>query len=125
MSKAMHGGFTLAETLVTILIVLVLAGMLLATLSRAKRQGHVANDIEAMRQIGAAWQLYAEQQGGETYALQKLISTGLIPAQLVASVVDPTADGLANQVQSEASGRKLAFEMTDTSVPLYLSLISL
>ena len=52
-------GFTLIELLVTIGIIVVLAGLLLPTLGRAKKAAHRVKCVSNLKQIGIAMKLYS------------------------------------------------------------------
>jgi len=53
-------GFSLIELLVIIAIIVILAGLLLPALSRAKAQGQKADCVNHMRQLTLAWKMYAD-----------------------------------------------------------------
>ena len=57
-------GFTLTELLVTISIMAILAALLLPVLGRAKNSASKATDINNLRQIMTALQLYANDNSG-------------------------------------------------------------
>lgn len=53
------GAFTLVELLVVIAIIAILAALLLPVLSRAQEQGRTTQCISNMKQLGLAWETYA------------------------------------------------------------------
>ena len=58
------GGFTLIELLVVIAIIVLLMGILLPFLTRARRQGKRAVCLSNIRQFQTAWLAYAEAHDG-------------------------------------------------------------
>lgn len=64
MSPARRSGFTLVEMLVVIGIIAVLVGILLPILGMAREAGRCANCLSNLKQIGAAFQMYANDHNG-------------------------------------------------------------
>jgi prepilin-type processing-associated H-X9-DG protein/prepilin-type N-terminal cleavage/methylation domain-containing protein len=58
--RRVSGGFTLIELLVVIAILMVLAGLLLAAVSRAEARGHRIACVSNFKQFGIAHQLYVD-----------------------------------------------------------------
>ncbi|MCH8345101.1 MAG: type II secretion system protein [Planctomycetes bacterium] len=57
-------GFTIVEIMVVISIIAVLLGLLLPALSGVKKRSRKAQEINAIRQVGLAWNLYANANNG-------------------------------------------------------------
>ena len=55
--------FTIIELLVVVAIIGVLLGLLMPALSGAKKQSAKANEMNSLKQVGYAWQMYASNNG--------------------------------------------------------------
>ena len=76
-----RNGFTLVELLVVISIVLMLAGLLLPAVGRARGLALTANCLGNLRQLGLAVQMYINDQTGRLPKLQNRSTTNeLAPA---------------------------------------------
>ena len=76
-----RNGFTLVELLVGIGIVLMLAGLLLPAIGRARGMALTANCLGNLRQLGLAVQMYINDQTGRLPKLQNRSNTNeLVPA---------------------------------------------
>lgn len=60
-----RAGFTLIELLVVISIIMILAGMLLPSLARAKQQANRIKCLNNMRQLGLSLIMYADENEGQ------------------------------------------------------------
>lgn len=69
-------GFTLIELLVTIGIIVVLAGLLLPTLGRAKKAAHRVKCVSNLKQFGLAAQMYWDDNSGELFRYQSYATNG-------------------------------------------------
>ncbi len=59
-SRFRRDGFTIVELLVVISVMAVLLGLLLPALSGARKKGLKADELSKIRQLGVAWNLYAQ-----------------------------------------------------------------
>ncbi len=63
--KSFPKGFTLIELLVVIAIIAILMAILMPALNRAREQGKRAVCLNNVKQLGLAWVLYADDNGGK------------------------------------------------------------
>jgi hypothetical protein len=76
---AMGGGFTLIELLLVVGVVVLLVGITLPGLSRARKMGLQAREFTAARQVMTAWTAYATDFRGEVmpgYASRTMAGSG-------------------------------------------------
>lgn len=61
---AQHLGFTLVELLVVIAIIAVLAAIVLPVFDKATARAQGIQCVNNQKQLGLAWQVYADDNGG-------------------------------------------------------------
>ena len=106
--KCRNRGFTLIEILVSIAIIVVLVGLLIPVLGRAKLQAKRANDLSQLHQLGLAGALYAENDGPYfPRACALLVNTGLAQKELCSGLSDPTTKGIASRVGASFGSQPL------------------
>lgn len=90
--------YTLFELLACIAIIAILAGVLLPMYADAKRQGHLASDIQRMRQLGLANNLYHDETGAYLGGCPDLVNVKRVAKEMCAAGSDPIDIGAANLV---------------------------
>ena len=88
-------GFTLVEMLTVISVIVILFGIGAAGLGAARGAAYEASDISALRQIGAARLIY-EEDSGPLLRTEPLVTTKIIPDELLVSPSDRSSQGIAN-----------------------------
>lgn len=102
--KYMHKvGFTLLEILVSIGIIIILAGLLMPVFSRARTEALHSYDLNTLRQIGVANALYLEEHGRSSLGCAHLAELGRIPKDLCKARADIWAEGWANYIMHPAN----------------------
>lgn len=75
-------GFTLIELLVVMVIIALLVGLLLPALARAKEEARKTQCRSNLRQIGLAIEMYANDNGGWSPAMEGNIAIDPLSATL-------------------------------------------
>ncbi|HXH61122.1 MAG TPA: type II secretion system protein [Fimbriimonadaceae bacterium] len=94
-AKDISAGFTLIEILVVITIVLILLGLIMPALMRARTDAYIAADTSNLHQIGLAQAIYQDSYGEQALSLSSLIDSGLLDKKVAVSGRDSTKKGLA------------------------------
>jgi prepilin-type N-terminal cleavage/methylation domain-containing protein len=94
----MKRAFTLLEALVTIGIIAILAGILLPVLVASKRSAIKTDDLSKLRQMGLAAAMYEDRFGEFPLSASQLVSNGMVPPELCASMRDASRAGIANDL---------------------------
>lgn len=96
-------GFSVAELLTAAAIILVLASIVFAVLSRAKQRAYGASTITNLRSLGQAFALYEESMGGNAFYVDELVRSGYIAKPAVARNDDPFKEGFRNAYRKGAA----------------------
>lgn len=96
-------GITLIEVLVSITVILVLAGILTAVLVQARHRAYESMGMQNMRQLGLAASLYRDQAGDHPLGTAVLVDTGLVPPEICSSPADHFPAGFANRLIEDIS----------------------
>src|SRR5437016_1391198 len=81
--KPNRRAFTLIELLVVIAIIAILAAILFPVFARARSKARVTACVSRMKQLGAAWIMYA-QDYDETYSISDSRNNGIPSAAAIA-----------------------------------------
>ncbi|HSI71673.1 MAG TPA: prepilin-type N-terminal cleavage/methylation domain-containing protein [Fimbriimonas sp.] len=99
-----RSGFTLVETLIVIAIILILCGILLPALAKAREQGLKLSDLSAMKQVAIAGCLYNDNYGQFPLLTTELVDAKLLPPEICKLRLDPYQQGLSNHFVRNISG---------------------
>lgn len=90
-------GWTIMEILVVVALIVALVGIIVPIYSFAKKSAKSSYDLNLMRQMGDAAELYREDYGKAPLSCQTLVATGRITESLVYGLSDPTDQGVAKE----------------------------
>lgn len=90
------GAWTLVELVVVVAILAVLAAIVAPILTSVRLETRRTPLLSALRQIGAASQMYLGDTGGFDGHATSLVQSGVLDPALMASPFDPIPIGLAN-----------------------------
>ncbi|HWP30977.1 MAG TPA: type II secretion system protein [Fimbriimonadales bacterium] len=68
MKKKTNSGFTLIEVIVSVLIIIALAGLLMPVFQRVKRNFAIQDSLSRLKQLHLVLSIYRQDYGGEGYA---------------------------------------------------------
>ena len=107
-------GFTLVELLVSIAIILIIAGIVLPSIIRGKRSAITAEDISQLRQIGQAAEIYrTDYDDQHPLAVSPIVETGILSESILTSKADPYQQGFANAyLEKRQSPLRLDFQLS-------------
>lgn len=97
-------GFTLIELLVVIGIILLLAAITIPVMSSAKASARHSVELNALRQIGAAGQLYSQQWDHFPTSARQLLPSHPQVKDLLVSPRDPYPDSLVQGLRRFSEG---------------------
>lgn len=92
---------SLLEVLAVFFIIAVLAGLILPLISTSRTRARGANDLNNLRQLGLAANLYHEQEGYWPRGTDNLVHAGLIPVTVCSFMNDPSRSGIANGIREK------------------------
>ncbi len=95
----MKKAFTLVELLICIGIIAALAAIIpMSAFIQARKSALVADETSRLRQLSTAFALYESDYERQQYGTSLLVDLGYVPQGLLSSSLDPTLNGIANNV---------------------------
>lgn len=108
-------GLTLVEVVVTIAIIIVLAGIVFAVARSSQSRAKATSDMNDLRQIGQAQAIYSgDSSGDDTWDPEIIAANSLIAPELLVSSLDDLADPLVNRWSSQNPEH---FKFTGARIP--------
>lgn len=96
MTRRSDRGFTLAQMLVVLSILAIMAALIIGTFARARATAQRAQCDARLKAIVLAWDAFRQEQGRAPLNLAELRDKSYIPPDLMRCPADPRADGAEN-----------------------------
>jgi competence protein ComGC len=88
--------FTLIEFLVTVGVIIILAGIIFAVYNQSKSSAEDVSSLSNLRQLGQAASMYVDANGAWPISARYLVDTKMVPEELLQSANDHSERGLGN-----------------------------
>lgn len=91
----------LVDTVLAIIVVIAVAGFASPVLMTMKQHSANGNEMTQLRQLAISQGIYTAETDGIPMSTSTLVSAGLVSADVCASPLDTSADGISNDLDEE------------------------